>query len=125
MALAKERMGGGLSAGAAKAIGGAYAAVTAAGSTQGTATSVKASMAVVAGADGTKGVVLPAGEVGDEIWIFNNAGSTLKVYPNSGAAISVAGTGLGSANAAFSQLTYKATIYKKVTSTQWLAVTSA
>lgn len=125
MALAKELMGLGFSAGQASGIGGQYAAVTAAGSSQTDATAIGASMGVVAGADGTKGVILPACEVGAEIWLFNNAGSTLKVYPDSGAAIAVAGTGLGSANAAFSQLTYKTTIYKRVTSTQWLANTTA
>jgi hypothetical protein len=125
MALGKELTGLGFSPAQASGIGGQYAAVTAAGSSQTDAATIGASMGVVAGADGTKGVILPACEVGAEIWLFNNAGSTLKVYPDSGAAIAVAGTGLGSANAAFSQLTYKTTIYKRVTSTQWLANTTA
>lgn len=125
MASAKEIMGGGFSAGQATAIGGQYVSLTAAGSSQATATLVTASMVVVASADGTKGLVLPACPVGDEYWIFNNSGSTCPVYPDSGAAISVAGTGLGTANSAFSQLTYKCTIYKRVTLTQWLAMTTA
>lgn len=124
MATSKEIMGGGFSAGQASALGGQYASITAAGSSQTDAATVTASMAVVAGADGSKGVVL-TGNVGDEIWIFNNAGSTLKVYPDSGAAIAVVGTGLGTANTAFSQLTYKLTLYKKFTTTQWVANTSA
>jgi hypothetical protein len=123
MAYAKEILG--LSGGIAGSLGGQYAAVTAAGSAQGDATSVGASMAVVAGADGTKGVILLAAMPGDEVWVFNNSASTLKVYPPTGAAITVVGTGLGSANAAFSQLTYKTTIYKCMTSTQWVANTSA
>jgi hypothetical protein len=83
-------------------------------------------MCVVAGADGTKGVTLPQGIPGDECWIFNNSGSTLKVWPgNSSTAISVAGTGLGTASNAFSHLTYKAVLYKMVTTTQWLALTTA
>lgn len=125
MALAKELTGLGFSAQQASGIGGQYAPLTAAGSSQATATAVSASMIVVASADGTKGLTLPAVEVGAEIWIFNNSASTCPVYPDVGAAIAVAGTGLGSANAAFSQLTYKTTIYKRVTSTQWLANTSA
>lgn len=124
MALSKDIMGGGLSAGQAKAIGGNYNALTALGSAQTDAAPITASMHIVAGADGTKGVIL-AGEVGDSCWLFNNSASTLKVYPDTGAAIAVAGTGLGTANAAFSQLTYKATIYVKVTATQWLANTTA
>ena len=125
MALAKELMGLGMAPGLASGIGGGYAAISAAGTTLATGTAVKAGSVVVADADGTKGVTLPACEVGAEIWIFNNSGSTLKVYPDSGGAIAVVGTGLGSADSAFSQLTYKTTIYKHVTSTQLLACTSA
>lgn len=124
MALSKDLMGAGFSDGQARALGGNYAAITATGSTQADAATLTASNCVVAGADGTKGVIL-AGNIGDSVWVFNNSASTLKVYPNSNAAISVAGTGLGSANAAFSQLTYKVTIYIKVTATQWLAMTTA
>ena len=125
MTLAKELTGSGVPPATAKAMGGQYSAITAAGSSQTDATAINVSMSVVAGADGTKGVILPAAEVGDDVTLFNNSGSTLKVYPDSGSAIAVAGTGLGSANAAFSQLTYKTTVYKKVTSTQWLAITTA
>jgi len=124
MAYASELVGVGLAPGTAAGIGGQYNAVTALGSAQTDAAPLTASMSVVAGADGTKGVILK-GQVGDEVWVFNNSGSTLKVYPPTGAAIAVAGTGLGTGNAAFSQLTYKTTIYKCVTSTQWLANTSA
>jgi hypothetical protein len=57
--------------------------------------------------------------------VFNNSGSTLKVYPNSGAAIAVPGTGLGSANASYAHTTYAVVQYKKITSTQWLPIKSA
>lgn len=124
MALAREMMGGGFSAGQALAMGGNYQAVTATGSAQTDAATVSASNVVVASADGTKGVVLN-GEVGDSVIVFNNSGSTLKVYPNSGAAIAVPGTGLGSANAAYSHTTYAVVTYKKITSTQWLPIKSA
>lgn len=125
MAYPQELVRVGVPAGQAVGMGGQYVAVTAAGSAQSDAATLTASLSVVASADGTKGVILPAVEVGSSCTVFNNAGSTLKVYPPTGAAISVAGTGLGSANAAFSQLTYKCTTYICVTSTQWLAVTSA
>ena len=124
MAYAKELMGAGFSAGQASGVGGIYTAVTAAGSSQTDATAVGASMAVVASADGTKGVILQ-GQPGDEVWPFHNAGSTLKVYPPTGAAIAVNGTGVGSANAAFSHLTYKAAVYKCMTTTQWVVIVSA
>lgn len=124
MAYAKEVVAAGFSPGQAKGMGGAYVAVTAAGSSQTDAATLTASMSVVASADGTKGVIL-AGEVGDEVWVFNNSASTLKVYPETGAAIAVPGTGLGSANAAFSHLTYKTVLYKKLTTTQWLPLVTA
>ena len=124
MALAKELVGAGFSAGQAVAVGGQYAAVAAAGSAQTDATLLGAGMNMVTGADGSTGVILPAAQPGDEIWVFNNAGSTLKVYPPSGAAITVGGSSVGSANTAFSQLTYKASLYKCFTSTQWVVITS-
>lgn len=125
MATAVERMQGGLSGGQAVALGGGTASVAAAGTAQGSGTTVNASNVIVTGADGTKGVTLAAGSVGDMFVIFNDSGSTLKVYGPSGAAISVAGTGLGTANAAFSQLTYKCTLYICQSSTQYFAITSA
>lgn len=124
MAYASELVGVGLSPGTASGIGGVYGAVVAAGSTQANATPIVGSMAMVTAADGTKGAIL-VGQAGDEVWVFNNSASTLKVYPPTGAAIAVVGTGVGTVNAAFSQLTYKTTIYKCLTSTQWLANTSA
>jgi hypothetical protein len=125
MAFAKEMMGAGFSAGQAKGSGGGYATLAATGSAQGDAAAVVASMTLATAADGTKGVILPAAEVGDECWIFNNSGSTLKVYPPAGSAIAVPGTGVGSANAAFSHLTYKTMMYKYFSSTQIVPVTSA
>lgn len=126
MALASEIMGGGISGGTARAIGGQYATIAAAGSVLGDATAIGASMVMVTAADGTKGVRLPSAQVGDEVWVFNNAGSTLKVWPQSASVgISVAGTGVGTVANHFPQLTYKATVYKLITPIQWLAITSA
>lgn len=124
MALAKQLMGVGFSAGQAGAIGGTYTTYAAAGTTQGTATTIGSGLSIVTGASGSNGVVL-SGQVGDSVEIFNNSASTLLVYPDSGAAIAVPGTGLGSANAAYSQTTYSVVWYTKVTSTQWLPTKSA
>ncbi len=125
MAYAKELVGVGVPPVTASGIGGQYAAVTATGSSISDAAVVKASMAIVTGADGTTGVLLQ-GDVGDEVWLFNNTASTLKVYGDtSSVAIAVPGTGLGTAGTAFSHLTYKVVVYKKVTSTQWLPLVTA
>jgi hypothetical protein len=125
MTMAKEMLGGGVSAGQAAAMGGQGASLAAAGSAQGDATTVLVSITIATGADGTKGVILPAGNVGDEIWIFNNSASTLKVYPPTGAAISLNGTSLGVANTAFSHLTFKSAVYKCQSSTQWFVIVTA
>ena len=125
MAFGNEIMGAGFSAGQATAMGGSSGSLAATGSTQANAAAVVSSLTIVTAADGTKGVILPAAQPGESCVLFNNAGSTLKVYPPSGSAISVAGTGVGSANAAFSQLTYKCTLYVCQSATQWLAITTA
>lgn len=124
MALAKRLMGVGFSAGQASSLGGDYTTYAAAGSAQTDATTVGSGLSIITAADGTKGVIL-SGQVGDSVTLFNNSASTLKVYPESGGAIAVPGTGLGSANAAYSHTTYATVTYTKVTSTQWLPNKSA
>lgn len=126
MAQSANIMRGGLSAGTAQAIGGTrFASIAAAGSAQGDGTAVTSDYAIVTAADGTKGVTLPAAQPGDWVVLENNSASTLKVYPPSGAAISVPGTGLGSANAAYSHTTYAVVAYFCVSSTQWFCLKSA
>lgn len=122
MALATELIGVGIAPVTASAIGGTSGSIAAAGSAQGDGTLVKASVLIATGADGTKGITLPAGAVGDEVWVFNNSASTLKVYPPAGAAVAVTGTGTGTANAAHSLLTFKVGVYKCQSSTQWFVV---
>ena len=124
MALSKDVMGGGFSAGQAKALGGNYNAITATGSAQTDAATLSASNCVVASADGTKGVIL-TGDVGDDVTVFNNSASTLKVYPNVGAAIAVPATGLGTLNASYAHTTYAVVTYKRITATQWVPTKSA
>jgi hypothetical protein len=126
MAYAKELVLGGFSAGQAAGAGGQTNTVTALGSTIADAAQLHASMNIVSAADGTVGVQLRGGMPGDEVWVFNNAASTLKVYPNlSTSAICVPGTGLGTAGTAFAHLTYKTAVYKCVSSTQWFVNVTA
>lgn len=124
MALSREVMLAGFSAGQARGLGGGYAGLVALGSTQDNAAPITASAHVVTGADGTKGVRLVA-EVGDSVWLFNSSASALKVYGSTGDAIAVPGTGLGTANAAYSQTAQSVVQYLHITSTQWLLVKSA
>ena len=125
MAYAAELTNAHLPSPVARHIGGLPGAIVAAGSTISDATLITASLTMVTGADGTKGVIL-GGQTGDSVCLFNNSASTLKVYPpNALAAIAVNGTGIGTVAAAFSHLTYKSVIYSCISSTQWLANVSA
>jgi hypothetical protein len=90
--------------------------LAATGSTQGDAAAITTDAAEVSGADGTKGVILP-GTAGAIVVVRNTGGSTLKVYPNSGAAISGGGT-----NAAASLFSGTATMYVRTSSTKWYTV---
>lgn len=75
---------------------GPFETVTAAGSTQGTATVLSATKFLnrVDGADGTKGVSIPTPTSwnGESRWIHNNASAILKLYPPSGWALNNAAT---------------------------------
>ena len=123
MTLAKDIMGAGFSAGQATALGGQTGTLAATGSAQSDAAAITVSNVTVSGADGTVGVILPAGY--GSVTVFNNSGSTLKVYPPSGAAIAVPGTGLGTTDAAYSHTTYAVVTYQRVSSTQWFPTKSA
>jgi hypothetical protein len=71
------------------------AAVTAAGTTQGTATALAADFNNIATGTANQGVVLPTGVPGMRVLVWNSTGNTIKIYP--------AGTGTidgGSASAA-------------------------
>jgi len=71
--------------------------VTAAGSTQGTATLVTGSHVIVTTAAASTGVILPQAEPGAEVTVKNLGANALNVYPATGGAINAL-----SANAAFS-----------------------
>lgn len=91
MALAKELVGSGIPAGAAKIIPhGGIAAVTATGSsTLATAVELAAGVNVVTGADGVR---LPNCDAGSSVIVINDTGSSVKVWPPTGGAIQVPGT---------------------------------
>jgi hypothetical protein len=122
MALAKEALG--LSGGTAQSLNGVYSTVAATGTVQTDAAAVGSSLCVVTGADGNKGVIL-GGDLGDEYTVVNNSGSTLKVWPPSGAAIVVPATGMGNINTAYPHTTYAVCKYQRLTATQYSVIKSA
>lgn len=126
MPLASDVMKGGVSAVSAIAFGGqTNRDLAAAGSVQADATLITASNTIVTAADGTKGVRLPSVQAGESVLIVNNSGSSLKVYPPLGSAISVPASGMGSANAAYTQTTYAVVNYYCLSPTQWVPNKSA
>lgn len=116
---ARKIMAGGLPSTVALAIAGDVGTLAATGSAQTDAAAITADVTRVTGADGTKGVILPA--VGSGYYVIGNAvASILKVYPPSGGAING-----GSANAAFSQTASKNAVYYYASATDIVAVLSA
>lgn len=121
MALAKRMMGGGLSAGACKAINGdVNSAVSAAGTTQGTATVLKSAIAVITTAAASSGVILESVEIGDEYDILNLGANAVTVYPPTSSQINAL-----AANSGFLLGTNTAVKVKKFTSTRFMAFLSA
>lgn len=122
MALAKNVMGQGVSAGQARAINGnnVNATITAAGTTQGTATAITADVNVVSTATTGQGVILYAGVPGDDQWIYNSTSADIRVYPHTGAKVNQVAT-----NGAFVLAPYTAVHCKLISSTQWVGILSA
>lgn len=119
MALALDIMKGGVSAGTAKAIQGQVnGAITAAGTTQGTATAL--TMSVNSVTAGTGGVIIPSAEIADEVDICNLSGAGITVYPPSGERINGLPTNQGVPLANNTSLKLK-----KFTATRWLGNLSA
>ena len=123
MPLAKNVMRGGVSAAAARAINGneVQSALTAAGTTQGTATAAEGDLNVVTTATTGQGVVLSSYAVaGDDQVVYNNTTADIRVYPPSGGNFNQL-----SANAGFVLAPYTAARCMKVTSTLWVGFLSA
>lgn len=121
MALAREMMNGGLSAGQAKAInGGVVPALSGAGTTQGTATAIRTSTAVFTTVGASSGGILPACEIGDSVEVLNLGANALTIYPDSGARINAVAT-----NGGISLGVNTAIILRRFTATRWAGFLSA
>lgn len=121
MALANQTMGAGFSAIQAGVLGGTVkTGITAAGTTQGGATSLTAGINMIGTAAASTGVVCPLTMPGDDMWIYNGGANAVSVYPPSGAKFNSLST-----NAAFSLGTNTNCVVKCVSATQWLVIMSA
>ena len=90
------------------------AAVSAAGTTQGTATSIANDIIVVTTASASQGVILPASVPGVQIVIINTTAVAVNVYPPSGGQVDSLGT-----NIAFSLPTNGKIMFMATTNTQY------
>ena len=88
--------------------------VAATGSTIADAGAITTTVTLVTAADGTKGVILPVGTVGDVYVVANGAASALKVYPQVNSTVN----GLA-ANANVSVAASKGAVFVKYNTTAW------
>ena len=92
--------------------------ISAAGSTQGTATALTKEINVVSTvSSGANGVVLPTASAGIVLIINNTSANTLSVYPATGGAVNS-----GSTNAAYSHVSGASIQYYATSGTQWYTV---
>lgn len=123
MPLAKNVMRGGVSAGAARALNGneVQSALTAAGTTQGTAVAMEGDVNVVTTATTGQGAILSSYAIqGDEQIVYNNTSVDILVYPPTGGNFNQL-----AANAGFVLAPYTAVKCMKATSTLWVGFLSA
>ena len=122
MPLAKNMMGAGLSAGKVRNLNGTTfnTSITAAGTTQATATALTADINTIGTATAAQGVILYNGVIGDSQDIYNDTTVAVYVYPPTGGNVNQL-----AANAGFALAGKTAVTVKKVTATQWIGFLSA
>ena len=122
MALARNIMRGGWSAGNAKAVNGAVATgLTGAGTTLGTALALSADTNVFATVGSGSGASLPSCEIGDSCEVYNGGANSLTVYPDTS---SVQINALTAGNG-FLLATNTMCYARRITSTRWIVNLSA
>ncbi len=122
MALAKNIMTAGFSAGQAKSINGALATgLTAAGTVIGDALDLTADTNVISTCASGAGVQLPSCEIGDSVEVYNGGANACKVYPDS-TSNQVNGLPAGTA---FLLATNTMCYVRKISATRWVANLSA
>ena len=122
MALARNIMKGGWSAGNAKAVNGAVATgLTATGTVRTDALALQADTAVLGTVASGTGVSVPSAEIGDSIEIYNGGANSLKVWPD---ASTVQFNSLGNGNA-FVLGTNTMCYCRRVSTTRWVVNLSA
>lgn len=91
--------------------------ISAAGSTQGTATALTKTINIVSTVAASQGVKLPSPEAGEFLLVANQGANALSVYPNTGHTINAL-----SANTALSVATDTRRLFFAATSTNWYSI---
>lgn len=103
--------------------GSVNSALAALGSTLATGAQVKSSISIVTGGDGTKCVTLPSMNASDSCFVFNSSASNLPIFPpTSSVALSITGSGTGTAGNSVTCPAWKMALCVCATSTQYLVV---
>ena len=94
--------------------------LVAVGSSQADALQLSASQNAITTSSASTGVKLPKTEMGNEIWIRNDSGQTITVYP-----FETSGTTFNAAAANVTVATAKTIVFKAVSSTYWISILTA
>lgn len=123
MSLAKEMMGGGLSAGQATAINGVISPnITASGTTITDAFALNCGCNIVTSCGSGAGVKLMSAQAGDEVMVYNGQGSNaLLIYPPSSSST----INQLSAGTPMSLAVWTVVRFKKISTGTWIAWLSA
>lgn len=113
-----DLMGLGMSSPLANLLGLDTIAVTAAGSTQATATAIKNELVELT-ATGADGAILPTSQIGTLFLIYNSSGSTGKVYVPVGHSLN------GSSNGSLSMTTTQRALFWQYKASNWTYILSA
>jgi hypothetical protein len=94
--------------------------LVAVGTTQADALQLSASQNVLTTSSASTGVKLPATEMGSEIWIRNDSGQTIAIYP-----FETSGTTINAGASSVNVATATTIVLKAVTASKWISITSA
>lgn len=100
--------------------GGGTTGLVAVGSTAATALQLTTTSNAITTSSASTGVKLPATEQGGEVWIRNDSGQTITVYP-----FETSGTTFNAAAANVTIATAKTAVFRAVTSTYWISILTA
>lgn len=100
--------------------GGGASGLVAVGTNQATALQLSASQNAITTSAASTGVKLQATEAGNEVWIRNDSGQTITVYP-----FEPSGTTFNAAAASVTVATAKTAVFKALSSTYWMSILTA